>query len=141
MIAARQESISNTVRVEAGFVFTPHVCREFSSSSEILFNFRALAQIIADHCIHVSQLQGRILLDDFFGSRPFGKGFNNDIQGDSGGTNANDIVGIATQRNRLRFDHHRHIFFKAYHGGFDCYLRLRDEIGQIWPKESRRSGE
>lgn len=84
---ARQETVADSTGVKAGFVVL----------ADLVGLLGSLPHVISDDRINISELEGRILLSDFFGGRPLGKCHDDRIEGDACFTHAYHAIGIGLQ--------------------------------------------
>jgi len=66
--AASQQAVTHALRVKAGLILHSHRVRLDFSLLQVRFDFRWPSEVIADHVIDIGEIQGGILLDDFFSS-------------------------------------------------------------------------
>ena len=67
-----------------------------------------VAQIVAEHGIHIGEADRRVLVYDLFRSGAIRKGGHHRIEGDAGAANPHDAVGIDLQWDGIGYDFERH---------------------------------
>lgn len=105
---AHQETVTDSSGVKASFIVLAGLFGLSGSLSHIGIDFGSVVQVIPDYRVNISELEGRILLSDFFRSRPVGKCHDDRIKGNAGFTYAHDAIGVSLQRQdigRTRRDH------------------------------------
>lgn len=100
------KSFTHAVWFKTGFILLTNFIRVLLAVSQILFYFRLSSQITSDYGIHISEIQRRILLDDFLGSRAFLKCAHYRVERDTRPTDSNNSIGIAYQRNLFNCRYH-----------------------------------
>jgi hypothetical protein len=93
---------------KANFVLLPDLRRFLATPLEVDIYFVLMPEIIADDCIHMTQLEGGILLSDGFGRRPLAEGGNEGIKRYARVANTHDAIRIRGKRYRFRSNNKGH---------------------------------
>ena len=84
----------NAFGIKAGFILTAYANGLFSATFNVLLYFFSIVQVVANHCIYVAELQGWILLSDFFSSGALIEGFHKGVQRYASAGYANNTIQI-----------------------------------------------
>jgi hypothetical protein len=70
---AGEQTGTDTLGIEAGFVLSTHCFGVSFSRFEIRLDLRASPQIVADHVVNIGKIERRVLLDNFLGGSAVAK--------------------------------------------------------------------
>jgi hypothetical protein len=103
-LAASKEPAPDAVRIEPRFVFLADLSSLLPAIAEVGVHLFLVTEVVAQGRVHLGKGDRGVLLGNGFRCGPVPEGGHESVEGYPCGANAQDTVGIRTNRHRLRSD-------------------------------------